>query len=592
MYKRLWNILILLLMLFLLSFDAAGNGVSFPYKAKVARVRKRGLRAELTAQSAAIKLQKSPPATIAQLRRRADADLISMGVVLQSHGYYDGIVDYDINTNEIPALVKFKPNLKDLYKFRAVTVNYINIASNAPAPPVIKVLLKKDAPAVASAVIFEETRLLRTVKRKGYPFAKLAERVVTIDREHKCVDIIFEIELGPIATFGDVEINGNEAVKTRYIRRRINWEKGDFYDLRDVADFEQDLLVSGLFNIAKVLQSKKLDSNGSLLMSVEVKERKHRTVRVGASYRSDTGFGGILSWEHRNLFHGAESFVYTLSVSEIESFNRLQFKRPDFLTRNLSLMIATESMYETPDAYSSRSHEGAITLEYKIKRHFTASIGLAYKQSFVEQFESSDDYDLVSVPIFFERDTRDNQLDAHEGWRGIILVEPVRDVRRDDGFIRLMTEDRAYILLSRKRSFILAGRVLLGSIAGAAREDIPADERFYAGGGGSVRGYEYQTVGDVTDDGSPVGGLSLFEVSAEVRVSPGEKLGYVLFVDGGMAFSEKLLDTNDSLLWGAGVGLRYNIGFAPLRVDFAVPLNKRDGIDEGFQFYISIGQAF
>ena len=592
MYNGLQNTFIVICVLASLVLYAAGSSISFPYKAKVARVKKRGIRAELTAQSMTIRLKDSPPATIAQLRRRADADLISMGTVLQSHGYYDGVVKYNINTNESPALVTFKTDLNERYLFRDLTVDYIGIESNAPSPPVIKVLLKKDAPAVASAVEFEEARLLRQIKRKGYPFAELSERIVKIDREHKRVDIVFNIKTGPIATFGNVDISGEESVKTRYIRRRISWKVGDLYDLQDVADFEQDLLVSGLFNTAKIAHPDHLNADGSLPMSVKVKERKHRTIRAGASYRSDTGIGGILSWEHRNLFHGAESFGYTLAISEIERLNRFQFKRPDFLTRNLSLLIATEAMYETPDAYSSRSYEGSMTLEYKVKRHSTVSAGLAYKESYVEQFESSEDYDLLSLPVSFERDTRDNQLDTHEGWRGIILVEPVHDVRNDDGFIRLVTEDRIYFLLSRKRSFILAGRVLAGSISGASRDDIPADERFYAGGGGSVRGYEYQTVGDVTTNGVPVGGLSVFEISAEVRVRPGEKLGYVLFVDGGMAFGERLLDASDSLLWGAGLGLRYNIGFAPLRVDFAVPLNKRNGIDEGFQFYISIGQAF
>ena len=581
-----------LVMVAMLSVCAVADQISFPYKAKVAKVTRRGIRAELASQSMAVRLQDSPPATVAQLRRRADADIISMAAVLQSHGYYNGVVEYDINTNKTPAILTFKPKLNERYLFRAVSIKYVEEENSSSLPPVIKVLLKKDAPAVASAVIFEEARLLRQVKRKGYPFAQLVERIVTIDKDSKSIDVTFMIKTGAIATFGDVAISGEERVNSRYIRRRISWRKGDLYDIRDVADFEQDLLVSGLFNTAKVSHGDSLDDDGSLSMSVEVKERQYRTVRVGASYRSDVGVGGIISWEHRNLFHGAESFGYTLAVSEIERFQRLQFTRPDFLSRNLSLLIATETMYETPDAYSSRSYEGSVTLEYKVGRYSTVDLGLVYKTSFVEQFDSGEDYDLVSVPLSLERDTRDDQLDTKEGWRAIFLVEPFRDVRNDDSFVRYLTEDRGYLLLSKKRSFVLAGRVLIGSIHDANREDVPADERFYAGGGGSVRGYEYQMVGDVTTNGVPVGGLSLFEVSAEVRVRPGEKIGYVLFVDGGMSFGESLLDASESLLWGAGVGLRYNIGFAPLRVDFAVPLNKRSGIDENFQFYISIGQAF
>jgi translocation and assembly module TamA len=576
-------------MSFLLSFNVSGSSVSFPYKVKVARVKKRGIRAELKAQSMCVRLQKSPPATIAQLRRRADADLTSMNAVLQSHGYYDGVVNYDINTNESPARVTFRTELNKRYIFRNMSIRYIGIASNAPVK--IKILLKKNSPAIASAVAFEERRLLRQIKRKGYPFATPSDPVIKIDNENKCIDVDFIITPGPIATYGNTEVSGEKSIKPEYIYNRIDWKRGDLYNSKDVYDLEQDLLVSGLFNIAKVSNGKSLNSDGSLPMKIEVNERKHRTVRVGGSYRSDVGVGGIVSWEHRNLFHGAESLEYVLAISEIEQFQQVQFKLPDFLTRNLSLLIGVKSMREEPDAYSSRSYKGSTILEYKFTRYSLASIGTSYKYSFVEQFESGDDYDLFSIPVSYEIDTRDNHLDAQEGWRGVFLVEPFKDIRNDDDFIKVVTEDRGYILLSRKRSFVLAGRFAAGAISGAGYDGIPADERFYAGGGGSVRGYEYQTAGAVTTNGVPVGGLSFLEVSAEIRVRPGEKMGYVLFVDGGRAFSDRLANTNDPLLWGAGIGIRYNMGFAPLRVDFAIPLNKR-GIDDDFQFYISIGQAF
>lgn len=564
---------------------------SFPYKVEVAKFKKRAIRAELNSQLITIRLQDSPPATIAQLRRRADRDITSMTAVLQSHGYYDAEVKYSINTNHSPASVKFRPTLNERYLFGDLKVEYSDISSNSFNQAVVEVSLKKGSPAVASAVAFEEVRLLRQVKESGYPFAKPFNNIIKIDKNKKCIDIIFVINLGQVATFGSSNVSGESSIKSSYLYRRIPWKKGDLYNLKDATDLEQDLLVSGLFNIAKVYHEDQPNPDGSLPMNIEVVERKHRTIRVGANYRSDIGIGGIISWEHRNLFHGAESLGLTLSVSEIETLQNIQFKRPDFLTPNLALLVSIESMLDDPDAYLSKSYEATTTLEYELTRYFTASMGLAYKKSFVEQFENDDDYDLLGLPISFERDTRDNQLDPHEGWRGILMVEPYSDLGSGSGFVRYVTEERGYWLISQKQSFILAGRVLAGAITGADHADVPADERFYAGGGGSIRGYEYQTVGTITTNGLPTGGLALFEVSAEARLGIGEKLGYVLFVDGGMAFDNSMFDSNDSILWGAGMGIRYNIGFAPLRVDFAMPLNKRD-IDADFQFYVSIGQAF
>jgi translocation and assembly module TamA len=132
----------------------------------------------------------------------------------------------------------------------------------------------------------------------------------------------------------------------------------------------------------------------------------------------------------------------------------------------------------------------------------------------------------------------------------------------------------------------------VGSALGVSREEIPADERFYAGGGGSVRGIPYQLAGPLDEDDDPLGGRSLLEVGAEIRYNFTESLGAVLFLDGGTVYSSAYPDFSEELLWGAGPGLRYYTPIGPLRLDVGVPLQPREGVDDLFQLYISIGQAF
>jgi translocation and assembly module TamA len=133
--------------------------------------------------------------------------------------------------------------------------------------------------------------------------------------------------------------------------------------------------------------------------------------------------------------------------------------------------------------------------------------------------------------------------------------------------------------------------VTLGSIDGTAVENIPADERFYAGGGGSIRGYEYQAVGPQLN-GTPVGGSQLLEFSTELRLQPGQKLGYAAFVDGGTVYNDIAHDADRTIRFGAGLGLRWFTGIGPLRADLAYPLNPDENQVERVQFYISLGQAF
>jgi translocation and assembly module TamA len=137
---------------------------------------------------------------------------------------------------------------------------------------------------------------------------------------------------------------------------------------------------------------------------------------------------------------------------------------------------------------------------------------------------------------------------------------------------------------------VLAGRLKLGSIVGGTIPQVPASRRFYSGGGGSVRGYTYQAIGPHLADNTPEGGLSLVEASVEMRQKIGQHWGVVGFVDAGSIGSDQI-PNGKNLSLGAGVGVRYDLGFGPIRVDFAVPLNPRSN-DPSFQIYLSIGQSF
>jgi translocation and assembly module TamA len=138
---------------------------------------------------------------------------------------------------------------------------------------------------------------------------------------------------------------------------------------------------------------------------------------------------------------------------------------------------------------------------------------------------------------------------------------------------------------------VLAGRTSVGSMVGESRADIPANLRFYAGGGGSVRGFGYQLAGQLNDDDDPIGGRSLLELSGEARVRVTESIGVVAFVDAGTVYSSTVPDFSETLRIGAGPGLRYFSPIGPLRLDVGFPLNPRNS-DDTWQLYISIGQAF
>ena len=138
---------------------------------------------------------------------------------------------------------------------------------------------------------------------------------------------------------------------------------------------------------------------------------------------------------------------------------------------------------------------------------------------------------------------------------------------------------------------MVAGRLQFGSLVGPDLNEAPPDYLFYAGGGGSVRGFPYQELGVEVDD-ETVGGRSFIGASAELRGGITDALGLVGFVDTAYIGANSWIDDKGSWITGAGIGVRYQTGLGPIRFDIATPVSGGDDDISPYQIYIGIGQAF
>jgi translocation and assembly module TamA len=201
--------------------------------------------------------------------------------------------------------------------------------------------------------------------------------------------------------------------------------------------------------------------------------------------------------------------------------------------------------------------------------------------------------DLVTATLLgdVQLDRSDNPLDPRRGYKLNGRVEPTLIVGETNlPYLRLQAQGSYYLPLDKAGHTVVAARVKVGRILNGSIPEVPASRRFYAGGGGSVRGFGYQDVGDKLADGTPLGGLSLFEASGEVRRDISSRWGVAAFVDAGSIGSTGPIDLA-KLAVGAGVGVRYSLGIIPIRVDVATPVMNRHGA-AAFNVYISIGQSF
>ena len=197
------------------------------------------------------------------------------------------------------------------------------------------------------------------------------------------------------------------------------------------------------------------------------------------------------------------------------------------------------------------------------------------------------------MPVSFIWDNTDKVLDATRGFRVQIDGAPTTDTLNNNvNFTRLYGLYSHYFKVVNSPRTVLAGRLGLGSMIGTSVDNIPPDIRFYAGGGSSVRGIGFQLASPLDEEDDPIGGRSLFELSLEARLRVSKSIGVVAFLDGGIAFSSQYPDFDENPRLGSGLGLRYHTPIGPLRFDVGVPLNRRSGIDDKYQIYVSLGQAF
>ena len=298
-------------------------------------------------------------------------------------------------------------------------------------------------------------------------------------------------------------------------------------------------------------------------------------------------------WRQGNLFGQAESLDLSLAGTELRQAANADFAKPNFLLYNQTLRLGIELSAQDDDAFDGKSLIGTIGLERQLTEQLLVSFAAQPEFSRIDDNESGESsYVGIGFPAVVERDDRDDALDATKG--SLLSFSLTPNFGELDGFTTFLiaeTNGALYWTPFASDRLTLAARGRLGVIFGESRQDLPANKRYYSGGGGSIRGYEFQTVGPLDASQDPLGGRSVLETGIEARIRIGESFGVVPFLEGGTAYSGQFLDSGESLRWAAGLGLRYYTAVGPLRFDIAFPLNDRPR-DEDFEFYVSIGQAF
>jgi translocation and assembly module TamA len=542
------------------------------------------------------------------LMAKARGDREQLVAALYTQARYDGVVEIAIDgkpLDELPPDAEFGagpvPVAIEIDAGGVFTLGEVALQGDAADLVPAEFGLIPGGDAGSNAILKAEAEIVRRLKEEGRPLATVTGRDVVADHATLRLDVTLTVAAGPIAAYGETTVTGTELVDRDFTGYMAGLERGRIYSPEELDDARDRLVNLGVFSSVTVKEAEALDANGDIPIGVEVSERKMRYYGVGGTISNTEGLGLEGYWGHRNLFGRAEKLRIEGAVgrigdtddySELNYNAGIMFEKPGVIGPDSKFFSNLKAVSEHPDAYDRFSVKGGVGLSYQFTKTQTASVELSVDYSDIEDFYNPDGarHLLVSIPLQYVFDNRDDRLNPTKGFRAAAFAEPTYDTLTGSTFVKLRGDASTYWALDQASKFVIAGRVAVGSILGAQIAEIPADRRFYAGGGGSVRGYAYQGIGPKDPLGNPTGGRSFAETSVELRFQVTDNFGIVPFIDAGTVSEGEYPDFSDVKV-GAGVGIRYLTPFGPLRVDAAVPLNKGPG-DPDFGIYAGVGQAF
>lgn len=447
--------------------------------------------------------------------------------------------------------------------------------------------------ALAERIAAADAKLLAALAQQAYPLARIAERKVVVDHATRSVSVSVSVDTGPYARFGAVRAEGFTDVDPSLIEPHLGWSRGAPFDASALEETRRKLRETGLFTSVAVRHGDAVDAGGALPVTIAVEERKHRSIGAGGSFSTTEGILARAFWEHRNLAGHGERLRIRGEVGEIRQGAFADLRISDIGTAGQDIVLDARATREQPDGFTSVETAAVGRLERRFAEVYAGSAGLGYERSSVEENASDRDFSFLVLPLTLRRDTSDDILDPSRGSRSALSVTPNIGVfGTDSTFFSAQLFDSLYLSLLPEKKLVLAGWARIGTILGERTADIPANKRRYAGGPGSVRGYALNSIGPLDAQNDPVGGRSSTAFGLELRWNLFGPFGMVAFAEAGGVYDDPIPDWGEALQWGAGLGVRYLTPIGPIRLDVAVPLNRRNEVDDAFQILISLGQAF
>ena len=540
-------------------------------------------------------------ANVAQIQRRSEDDSDLLAELLRSQGYYDAVVEPDIEVDGSVLRVTLQADPGQQYTFQSVEFPGLDGAGPEAEKLRSAFAVKAGDPVVATDVIAAELALKVALGEQGYALAKVGEQQITVDHRTHLASLVLPVEPGPVAHFGAIHVSGNPPFSVTHLQHMARWRPGQKFERDKVDDLRRALIATGLVATAQV-DVVPVPDHGRVDLDVKLTPAPRHTIAGELGYGTGEGAKLDVSWQDRNFINPEGGLTLRGIAGTREQLGSVEFRRNNWGARDRVLDVQLSASHSKFNAYEARTLRffGSIERQSNIiwRKKWTWGVGtelLATDERGVflnPATKETRTFLIAALPLSVAYDGSDDLLDPTRGFRLSLHLSPEISTKGISfAYARAQVDGSAYYPIA--SNTVLAGRIRFGKILGADAPSIAPSRRFYAGGGSSVRGYGYQRVGPIDFENDPVGGSTLSEFSLEARFrlkAFGGNFGIVPFFDGGQLTNDAVPGFSD-WQFGAGIGVRYYSTFGPIRIDIGTPVNPRHG-DGPIAVAVSLGQAF
>ncbi|UYH52040.1 BamA/TamA family outer membrane protein [Candidatus Kirkpatrickella diaphorinae] len=474
--------------------------------------------------------------------------------------------------------------------------------------------LKPGQPAIAEDVLAAQGRLLHGLLETGHAQARVDAPIAMVDKSAKTLNLKLTVYEGPIVAIGPITFAGMKRTRLSFLKNRLQLHEGELYRPSKIEAARQDIVDTGIFSYVGAKNEPPLVTlarpqhglQQAMPVVIKLQESKARNIAGQAGYSTDLGGRAGVDWTHRNLFGGAERLKVTALMTGLGGSAQqglgydfyTDLLKPDFLRRQQNLSLRVEGVKQLLYSY----HQTALIIRggisRNLSRYWNIGASLSVEQEKIRQFGAVNDYFIASIPLSATYDSTEvsNPIEpATHGIRANITVTPSESFEHGNSFFTIMSASISHYFdlhrlgLTKPGRSIIAIRGIVGSVQGASVFQIPPDQRLYAGGPATVRGFRYQGIGPQQGKYA-VGGTSLDAGTVEFRQRVMQKFGVAAFVDAGQV-GEGSRPFQGTVRVGYGAGVRYYTPIGPVRLDFALPMNRPRNGDK-WEFYVGLGETF